>query len=920
MRLRSLLLLLAGVGVSTFSGHAASQAPAVSAPALADRARALVAQYDGTIVLAGLSEQVEVLRDRWGTPHIYARNTADLFFAQGFVAAQDRMWQLEMWRRNGEGRLAEVLGPEYVTRDRFARLLAFRGNWDEELRRYHREGPVIFESFARGVNAAIHQALAEERVPIEFDVAGFRPQPVWTAQTVANRMPGWSLTRNVASEVQRALDIKTMGLQKTQELRPTDPARTLTVPDGLDLDDIDADILAVARNANNLQYPVSADFGSNNWVVGGPKSTTGMPLLANDPHREVVNPSLRYLVHLNAPGWNAIGATEPAAPGISIGHNDRIAWGFTILGIDQQDLYVEDTKPDAQTSYLVDGVWQPMQVRRELIYVKGRTDPIEVELKYTRHGPVLHENAVRHRAFALRWAGAEPGGAGYLGSINVMQARNWAELNAAFAKSWFTPSHSIVYADVDGHYGYAGVGLTPVRKNWDGLLPVPGEDSRYEWQGFVPFDRLPKSLDAPAGFYNTSNNDVVPKIVPHYRLPLGYEYGSSYRYDRIKEVLGAKRTLGMSDMQALQQDALSIPARRLVPLLRAVVTSEADVRWAIDTLLRWNFVLDRESVAATIYEFWINQLAPMAYGPRVPEAAKARFGPAGRAAPYDIDEVIRWMERPDAAYGADAAARGATRDRILIEAMRLGLADLTKRVGPDRSQWKWGDVHTADLIHPLGLSDKTRELFRITPIRRGGDGFTPMAATSVSNTNVKQQSGASIMFVLDVQDWDRSTALNTPGNSGQPGSPHYADLAPLWGNGEYFPLAFSRKKVDEVTGHRLVLHPTTRAPSPEARDAAGDVPRFAPVQPALFSVPGAVRRRRPRARHGRSRPDARAGRRRAEPGRLRQRRRLRPLRRQLRTQRLVAQRRWRALHQRRARARRHRRLPCDHVGLGRHRQ
>ena len=252
-----------------------------------------------------------------------------------------------------------------------------------------------------------------------------------------------------------------------------------------------------------------------------------MPIIANDPHREVVNPALRYVVHLNAPGWNAIGATEPGLPGISIGHNDRVAWGFTILGMDQQDLYVEETDPANPRRYRWKGAWEEMKVEREFIAVKGRSQPEPVDLSFTRHGPVLHENTGRNRAYALKWVGAEPGGAGYLGSLNVMQAKNLDEFTAALPKAWYLPSHSLVYADVDGNIAYFGVALTPQRKNWDGLLPVPGKDGQYEWEGFVPFAQLPFSKNDPRGFYNSSNNDVVPKIVPGYKIPLGYQYSAA---------------------------------------------------------------------------------------------------------------------------------------------------------------------------------------------------------------------------------------------------------------------------------------------------------------------------------------------------------------------------------------------------------
>jgi penicillin amidase len=823
----------------------AAQTPGGKPPDYNATAARALAQLDGTILVFGLREPVEVLRDRWGVPHIFAKNTEDLFFAQGYVVAQDRMWQLEMWRRNGEGRLAEVLGPQYVTRDRFARLLAFRGNWDDEFKKYHPEGRSIFESFARGVNASIQKALDENKIPVEFQVMGFRPQPLWTGRTLLTRMPGWTLSRNASSEVQRAMDIKTMGIDKVLELKPTDPEKKFGVPEGLDLADIDAAVLGLTREANNLRWNLTPqksasfitpnpwltepDLGSNNWVIGGGKSTTGKPIIANDPHREVVNPALRYVVHLNAPGWNVIGATEPGLPGISIGHNDHLAWGFTILGMDQQDLYVEETDPQNANRYRADGQWRDMELQREVIWVRGQTDPVAVDLKFTRHGPVLHENAGRSRAYALRWVGAEPGGAGYLGSLNVLQTKNWKEFNDALPKAWFIPSHSLVYADVEGNYGYIGVAQTPVRKNWDGLLPVPGKDGKYEWAGYVPFDKLPKSLNGSAGFYNSSNNDVVPKIVPGYSIPLGYEYSAPYRYDRVHEVLSVKKKFSAADMERLQQDTLSLPARELVPLLKGVTVKDPAAQDARKRLLAWDFNLGRESVPATIYEFFALKLGPLAFAPRVPEEAKASVRQ------YDMRRVIAWIKKD------------ADRSRILGQALEEAVTDLRKRFGDDMNAWKWGDIHTADFVHPLGGSAATKDLFHVEPVRRGGDGFTVMAATSPSETSTKQASGASFTFVMDVSNWDNSTGLSVPGNSAQPLSPHYRDLTAYWGEGKYFPLAFSRQKVNEVTAHRLMLQPvrdislTAASPGDAALRPDGTVDvesLFEPVQPQLFSLQG----------------------------------------------------------------------------------
>ena len=827
-------------------GDAAAQSPA--APDQVAAAKAALAQIDGTIMVSGTQAPVEVIRDRFGVPHIYAQNTGDLFFAQGFVVAQDRMWQLEMWRRNGEGRLAEVLGKDYVQRDTFARMLQFRGNWDAEYRRYHPQGKLIFDSFARGVNAAIQKALDERKVPVEFDRMGFAPQPVWTAKSILTRMAGWAMTRNASSEVSRALDIKRLGLEKTRELRPTDPERAFSVPEGLDLDDIEPGILDITRDANNYVFqapggddgaatadasigplPDERPSASNNWVIGGTKSATGKPLLANDPHRNLVNPSLRYVVHLNAPGWNAIGATEPGVPGIAVGHNDRVAWGFTILGVDQQDLYVEETDPANSSRYMWKGEWRDMTVSRELIFVKGQANPVEVTLKQTHHGPVLHENTAKHRAYALRWAGAETGGAGYLGSLGVMQARNFQEFKTNIARAWFIPSHSIVYADVDGNIGYLGVALSPVRGNWDGLLPVPGKDGKYEWEGYVPFEKLPASFNAPAGFYNTSNNDVVPKIVPGYDLPLGFEYTSSFRYNRVLEVLKSKKQFTLADMQALQQDTVSIPARMLVPLLLDLAVYKPELVRAQRLLTSWDFSLRKDSAAAAVFEAFQSKLPALATAPLLTE--EQRFSYRG----FDLERVLKWVTVPAKAYGASPKERRATRDRILMQALEQAVAHLANTQGEDPKAWAWGNVHTADFVHPLSrrkASAGEADVFAVTPVSRGGDGNTVMAASYLSEANTKQEGGASFSFVADLADWDRSTFLSAPGNSAQPLSPFYSNLVESWALGQGNALAFSRKKVDEVKAHALMLQPIQDRTEPSPEEP------FEPVQKELFAAAG----------------------------------------------------------------------------------
>jgi penicillin amidase len=433
----SLLLISSGQNSATRTRDVSAETEAPTRPdaaALANQARAVLAQTSGGIDLAGLSKPVEVIRDTWGIPHIYAQTQDDLFFAQGFVAAQDRLWQMEIWRRTGEGKLAEILGRSAVERDKFARLMRYRGDMEAEWKSYASDAKQIIESFVRGVNAFID--LSGDRLPIEFQLTGIRPEH-WTPEVCLARMAGYVMTRNASSEVLRSQLVRLLGADRTAELLETDPFKKLEVPGGLDLNGIDNKILGGAGAASGA---VSfGTEGSNNWVVSGALTNTGKPILANDPHRTISLPSLRYLVHLVGPGWNVIGAGEPTLPGVAAGHNERIGFGFTIVGIDQQDLYVEETNPADPTQYRYKDKWEKMNIERELIVVKGEPAPIEaeVELRFTRHGPVIHEDKALHRAYALRWVGSEPGSAGYLASLSLNRAKNWREfLKALRLKIW----------------------------------------------------------------------------------------------------------------------------------------------------------------------------------------------------------------------------------------------------------------------------------------------------------------------------------------------------------------------------------------------------------------------------------------------------------------------------------------------------
>jgi penicillin amidase len=781
------------------SPSAVSAASAVAAPPdLAAEARATLPRLSGTLRLKGLSRPVTVLRDPWGIPHIYAETQDDLFFAQGFVAAQDRLFQMEVWRRTGEGRLAEIVGKSAVERDRFARLLRYRGDMKAEYESYAPDAKEIITAFVRGVNAYIGSIAANKgHLPLEFRLAGFAPEP-WTPEVCLTRMAGWGMTRNASLEVLRAKLVRELGPEMVDELIETDPPKKIEIPPGLDLAGIDETVLGGALAAG---APVTFEpkQGSNNWVVDGTLSATGKPLLANDPHRSIQLPSLRWMVHLVGPGWNVIGAGEPALPGVAAGHNDRIGFGFTIVGIDQQDLYVEETNPANPNEVRWNGAWVPMRIEHERILVKGGA-PVEADLKFTSHGPVLHEDPARHRAYALRWVGSEPGTAGYLASLSLDRARSWPELLQALER-WKVPSENQVYADVEGNIGWQATGLTPVRRGWAGLLPVPG-DGRFEWQGFLPPADLPRSFNPPSHRIATANHNILP---PGYTKELGYEWGSPDRFQRILEVLDEPgRKFTVEDFEHLQYDVVSLPARRLIRLLAAAQGGSDEVRpWAA-RLTGWDGAVGRDSSPAALYEILLTKLPEAVFKPKL-SAAEWKLA----ANLVSEEKALDVLEAASPRWFGEGEGGKAARDAALFKALGEAVAEARKTLGPDPAAWRWGSVHKTPFHHPLATDEARKKILDLPSVERAGDGNTVMAATGGGFT---ASHGASFREILDPGDWDRSVGTNAPGESGQPGSPHYGDLLPLWAEGRYFPFLFSRERIEKAATDRLVLEPAKERP------------------------------------------------------------------------------------------------------------
>jgi penicillin amidase len=782
-----LMLTRVGVFLVGFLVVVVSTAQQASEP-LDASARDVLSPIHGKLVVNGLKEPVNVLRDRWGVAHIYANNQRDLFFAQGFVVAQDRLFQMEMWKRAGQGRLAEVLGPSAVQRDINARLLRYRGHMKTEYESYSLDTEAILRAFTDGINAEIRSLRTKggPGLPIEFRLAGFEPER-WKPEDCLNRMAAFSMTGNAFSELRDAELVAKFGVEKASSVLSLDPGVKLDPAPGVDFRGLNPSLLKnLVGSDARIEFPSDTSQGSNNWTISGKLTSTGKPMLANDPHRVVGLPSLRYIVHLVAPGWDVIGAGEPGLPGVALGHNQHIAWGFTIFGIDQQDLYLEDLNPQDPLQYKTPNGWARIRVEHETIAVKGKP-PVEVEMKFTRHGPVLWEDG--KRALALRWVGAESGTAGYLGSLAVDRATNWKEFEEA-VKRWKVPSENIVYADVDGNIGEHSTGLAPLRKAWTGLLPVPGA-AAYEWSGYVPNSELPHTFNPNDGFVATANHRMIPENYPY---NLGFEWDPGYRVRRIDEVLSGIRDSGkkitLSDMEKLQTDVVSLPARQLLKLLKEASPNPTS---ATQMLLGWDATLNRESGPAALYEVWLKDLR---------EAISVKEG-IGREHELSLATLLGELsESSPLVFGPDAVAG---RNKVLLQTLDSAWKTTEELLGSDSQNWSWARLHTIRFHHPLDRLPGAERLLDLGPLPRPGDGYT-VNATSVGE-NFQQQAGASYREILDTADWDQSLAVNTPGQSGQSGSPHYSDLLPLWDRGQYFPLIYSRTKVEMDTQDRLVLSP-----------------------------------------------------------------------------------------------------------------
>ncbi|WP_353215975.1 penicillin acylase family protein [Sandarakinorhabdus sp.] len=725
--------------------------------------------------LPGLSAPGEIVIDRAGIPHIYAANARDGFFLQGYAVARDRLWQIDLWRKRGLGRLSASFGPAFIAQDRASRLLLYRGDMAAEWAAYPPQAKAWTEGFAAGINAFVADVAAgRQPLPMEFAATASQPER-WRADDIV-RIRSNALASNVPSEVLRARALCGGDVRNEPLRRQLEPARPVIIPKGLDPCGIPDNVLAdYMLGTSDVRFdgkqavvasrtdPETLE-GSNNWVISRARSATGRPILANDPHRAHAVPNLRYLSHIDTPELKIAGSGEPALPGVSFGHNEDAAWAITIFAIDQQDLVVNP----AGTALISVA---------DSIEVKGAS-PQAIVLKFTADGPIIHEDAASGRSFALRATWSKPGASAYFNAAWAFAARNWDEFLIA-RDHWGAPPLNLLFASRAGDIGWAPGGFVPARTAGDGLLPVPAGKA-HGWKGLLDARLMPVVHNPPQGWFATANENNVPAGYPHL---LGLEWNDRSRITRIAEVIGSKPKFSLTDAMTLQNDATSAMARRAVAILQGLNGRDAPEVAALALLKVWDGHEGPESAPAALYEIWASRHLPQAAVKAiVPEAMRRNFGRTS------IGNVLPVLE-DGTLLGPDAKAR---RENILLGSLGGAFAEATRLLGPDPATWRWGALHVADFKPALAIPGREAER-RVGPLPIGGSGSTPMAMGSAPDFHV--QSGASVRLVMDVGAWDNSMAINTPGQSGDPASPHYRDLFPRWATGQYVPFVWSRPRV-----------------------------------------------------------------------------------------------------------------------------
>ena len=739
---------------------------------------------EGEILLAGLRANVEVLRDRHGVPHIYSSSLEDAHYALGFVHAQDRLWQMEMSRRIGSGRLAEVLGAPALDADRFMRTLGLRRAAEANLRNYDDETRALLDAYAAGVNAFL---AARGVLPPEFWLLNVTPEP-WSAidSIVWTKVMALDLAGNWRSELLRMRLSQALPLERIQEFLPPYPGDA--APKLPDLKAFYSGLEKKPADRVFSRFDPDALPGSNSWVVGGARSASGKPVLANDPHLGLTAPPVWYLAHLHAPGLNAIGGTLPGVPGIVVGRNERIAWGLTNTGADVQDLYLER----------IDGAFNRIE---EVIKVKDAPDH-KLTVRVSRHGPVISDvsrqalDAVpRGYALAMAWTALAEDDLTMQAALKLPRARDWNGFLQA-ARDLHAPPQSASYADVDGNIGFIAAGRVPLRKPANqlrGLAPAPGWDPDYDWSGYIAFDELPRVFNPAGGKIVLANHKIVPPDYPHH---LTYEWQPPYRARRIEELLAQSEKHDAASFRRMHGDVLSLAVRELLPVFTAANPDHE----VMQKLAAWDATMAADRPEPLIMAAWWRELARQLYADELGELFRPNWAARALFVNNALTRQNHWCDNVSTPLVENC-------QRLLIDSLETALEDLKTRYGND---WKWGTAHMARHRHrPFTREAWLAKYFDIR-VPSAGDAYTVNAGAmdfASDSEPFANRHAASLRQIVDLADPQASLFIHSGGQSGHPLSPHHRDFSAAWARGEYVPMVTDRKRLEADGVQRLVLVP-----------------------------------------------------------------------------------------------------------------
>jgi penicillin amidase len=781
--------------------------------ALAERLRQhasrALPQTEGRLTLGGLREPVEVIRDRWGVAHIFARNFHDVYFTQGYVTASDRLFQIDMAFRGALGRLSALFGESTLPADRWQRLIGMNvaGDRMRQLDDLSRE---IANAWVWGIHAYIDRMPVR---PIEYEILDVDPSfppPAQAETEFALIGLGGLIPMNFDMELLRAAAVEKVGWEAMLTLFPPNPPETSIVAAGKLRGEGHQSALELLG-----RLPVPPRGQSNNWVVAGKRTTSGRPLIATDSHVGFGTPSVYYEIHLNAPGLDVSGVTPPSYPGIYLGRTAKIAWAGTGVPADAQDLYLERLNPE-RTAALYQGVWEPLQLREELIEVRGRSTPEVFEVLETRHGPLIDPAQLRDASgmggpldalaavtapdYALRWTFRE---AVFRASTwhNMALATNFQEFRQAL-RSWQGIEMNILYADAAGNIGYQLAGVWPQRKAGDGLMPVPGWTGEYEWTGMIPFDELPYAYNPEQGFLATANNRTYDSSYPHH---IGADFLPPFRVRRISQLLAATEKHSYETFAAMHLDTVSLQAREVLPLMLQAAPSGARQEHAFALLKTWDYDVRADSAAAAIYEVWLKHLAKAMLEPRLgAELATLAYDRCGA---MQFPAMLTYPSK--LWFGRDGTP---ARDAVLRASLDSALDELGKTLGTDPTAWRWGALHTVRLVHvaALSLEEKDPDAIEFLTAGRGelgGDPHTVNNAGYLPSLGYAVGSSAGVRYIIDPGEPDAAIGVTVHGVSGNPASRHWNDQVPLRLEGRYHPMPFSRRAVEAAAESKLELIP-----------------------------------------------------------------------------------------------------------------